>query len=390
MKDFPKIAVLGAGVSGTMLAWQLLCEGYPVEIFEARAESDRTGAGYVAAAMLSPLAEAAGSEAYIGAMGLASMALWKPLIQKLELESSPIFFQRDGTIVIWHPDDRAEHQILMRQLSQYVDTLPSSKTHLPYYQSLEASTINALEPALAGRFSTGLLLEGEGQVDNIQVMKNLRSAIVNRGGIFHWESPRRIEEVIDQSKPVLVIDARGIGAKKEWVPSPLRGIRGEVLRVKTTEVSLKRPIRLLHPRYPLYIAPKPSNEFVIGATVIESEDESPISLQSTMELASALYAVHPAFAEARLLASMTSLRPTLPDHRPHIHLNLRGHTPVVSINGLYRHGWLLAPIIVKSALMAIHEFLRSLSKHSPWINLSKIHEEIQSKSVFPDLFTTDQ
>ena len=143
----------------------------------------------------------------------------------------------------------------------------------------------------------------------------------------------------------LVIDCRGLGARAQW--PALRGVRGEVIRVHAPDVSLQRPTRLVHPRYPLYIAPKPGNVFVIGATEIESDDMSPASVRSTLELLSAAYAVHPGFAEARILEIATQCRPTLPDNRP----ALRQLAPrVLQINGLYRHGFMIAPAMLDAAL----------------------------------------
>ena len=68
-----------------------------------------------------------------------------------------------------------------------------------------------------------------------------------------------------------------------------------MIRLHAPEVSLRRPVRLMHPRYPLYIAPKPDHVFVIGATEIESEDTSPASVRSTLELLSAAYSLHSGF-----------------------------------------------------------------------------------------------
>ena len=64
----------------------------------------------------------------------------------------------------------------------------------------------------------------------------------------------------------------------------------------------------MHPRYKLYIVPKPHGRFIIGATELESEDRSPMSLQSLLELGSALYTLNPAFAEARILELDANLR----------------------------------------------------------------------------------
>ena len=108
-----------------------------------------------------------------------------------------------------------------------------------------------------------------------------------------------------------------------------------------------RPTRLVHPRYPLYIAPKPDHVFVIGATEIESDDMSPASVRSTLELLSAAYAVHSGFAEARILEIATQCRPTLPDNLPAVRQPRPG---VMQINGLYRHGFMIAPAILDVAM----------------------------------------
>jgi glycine oxidase len=144
-----------------------------------------------------------------------------------------------------------------------------------------------------------------------------------------------------------IIDCRGLGAKN--TTCKLRGVRGEVVRLHAPEVSLTRPIRLMHPRYPIYIAPKPNHEYVIGATEIESQDSGPATVRSTLELLSAAYTVHSGFAEARILSIQTGLRPAFSDNRPQV--NHEGK--VIGINGLYRHGYLLAPSLVAEAVALI-------------------------------------
>ena len=128
-------------------------------------------------------------------------------------------------------------------------------------------------------------------------------------------------------------------------------MRGEVLRLHAPEVSISRPVRLIHPRYPLYIAPKEHGLFVVGATEIETDDISPASVRSTLELLSAVYSVDSGFAEARILESCTQARPTLPDNLPAIHAPRPG---VLQINGLYRHGFLIAPALLDATMALIN------------------------------------
>jgi glycine oxidase len=147
-----------------------------------------------------------------------------------------------------------------------------------------------------------------------------------------------------------VIDTRGLGAKQN-LPT-LRGVRGEVMIVETPELSFNRPIRLMHPRYKLYAVPRENNQIIIGATEIESEDMSPISLQSTLELSSAFYALNPAFAEARVIETSVNCRPALHNNLPDVSCKNR----LISANGLHRHGYLLSPVIVNRVLQALdHE-----------------------------------
>jgi len=109
---------------------------------------------------------------------------------------------------------------------------------------------------------------------------------------------------------------------------------------------LTRPVRLLHPRHRVYLVPRPGDVVLVGASEIESEDRSPVSLRSAVELMSAAHSVLPALAEARIQRLDVNLRPALPDNEPCIETT----DGLVRINGLFRHGWLIAPALVQDAL----------------------------------------
>ncbi len=144
-----------------------------------------------------------------------------------------------------------------------------------------------------------------------------------------------------------MIDARGFGARQDL--QDLRGVRGEVLWVRAPEVTLNRPVRLMHPRYQLYIAPKPGQVYVIGATEIESESLDPITVRSSLELQSALYSINKGFSEANILKAYANCRPAYPDNQPRID----AREGLLRINGLYRHGYLLSPVVIDAALAAL-------------------------------------
>jgi glycine oxidase len=114
-------------------------------------------------------------------------------------------------------------------------------------------------------------------------------------------------------------------------------------------VSLTRPVRLLHPRLPLYIVPRGEGLFMIGATMIESERRGPVSVRSALELLNAAYALHPAFGEAEIVELGADLRPAFPDNLPQVRQSGR----VLHANGLFRHGFLLAPALARMVANAV-------------------------------------
>lgn len=337
------IAILGAGLMGRLLALELAREGHRVQVFEAKSADADGAAARVAAAMLAPLAESAITEPGVVRMGQYGLTRWPELIAQLD---EHVFFQQNGTLVVWHRQDMADANRLCSLFEKNRRINPS----LPALQSLGAEGLNHVEPALQGRFQQGVYLPGEGQLDNRQLLTALEKTLTRLGVQLHWHTPRETTDFAPGTagQPDLVIDCRGLGARTAW--KELRGIRGEVVRVHAPEVTLQRPTRLVHPRYPLYIAPKENHIFVIGATEIESDDMGPASLRSVMELLSALYTVHSGFAEARILEIATQCRPTLPDNLPAVRwLDER----VLQVNGLYRHGYMISPAMLDITLQIL-------------------------------------
>jgi glycine oxidase len=96
----------------------------------------------------------------------------------------------------------------------------------------------------------------------------------------------------------------------------------------------------------VYLVPRAPDLVVVGASEIESEDRSPVSVRTTVELLAAAHSVIPELAEARIVHSETNLRPALPDNLP----LLETQPGLTRINGLFRHGWLIAPALVEQGL----------------------------------------
>jgi glycine oxidase len=331
---FYNIAVVGFGLAGRLAALEL-SKHHHVTVFEADDEHTLNSAGKVAAAMLAPLAESVLCDPDLALMGVDSINRWPAILNELDSE---VFFQQQGTLVVAHQQDKGD----LQSFAQRIKPLANYRA-----EPVNSQQIAQLEPELGGHFNQGLFLPCEAQIDNQAFYKASFTLLNKRKVKFVFNQRVTINNNKINNRPFdYIIDCRGLGAKND---KPLRGVRGEVARLHAPEVCLTRPVRLMHPRYPIYIAPKPNHEYVIGATEIESQDTGPATVRSTLELLSAAYSVHSGFAEARLLNVQTGLRPAFSDNRPRV----TQAGSVMSINGLYRHGYMLAPALVADVLSRI-------------------------------------
>jgi glycine oxidase len=215
----------------------------------------------------------------------------------------------------------------------------------------------ALEPALLPGLRAWLL-PGEGLIHPVEAMAALHDAAnacaARAGPSAHlrWHWGQRVSEVAPHQLRIhgeprrydWVIDARGLGAAAQR--PGLRGVRGEIITLALPQHGLQRPLRLLHPRHRVYLLPRDDDQLVLGASEIESEDRSAMSVQSAVELMAAAHSVMPSLAEARITRLDVNLRPALPDNQPRAECE----PGLLRLLGLYRHGWLLAPALVQRLL----------------------------------------
>jgi glycine oxidase len=309
------VAIVGAGVAG---AWQALLfaqAGHDVTLFERGGAGMTHATSHWAGGMLAPYCEREASEPLITRLGIRALDLWRE-----QFPDTPF----NGSLVVSHPRDRADYERFARMTSNH--------------RRLGADAVTALEPSLDGRFRDALFFPDEGHVEPRLVLPLLHQRIAAAGGSIQFDSAQRPEQTGG-----VVIDCRGLAACD--TQPDLRGVKGEMVIVETDEIVLSRPVRLIHPRWPLYIIPRANNQFMIGATSIEREDDG-VSVRSALELLSAAYAVHPAFGEARIVEIGSGLRPAFPDNLPRIAVDDRK----IAVNGLYRHGFLLAPALAELVL----------------------------------------
>jgi glycine oxidase len=211
------------------------------------------------------------------------------------------------------------------------------------HRTVDGPALGELEPDLAARFGRGLLYADEGHMEPRRVLAFLVGEIRRFGGSLRFGTAVPSPVWRAGSDGGVVIDCRGLAARDD-LPM-LRGVRGEMAVLRSREVTLTRPVRLLHPRFGLYVVPWSDHRYMVGATVIERDDAGPVTLRSALDLLGTAYALHPGFGEAEILELSAGVRPAFPDNVPKI--IAKGRRLIV--NGAFRHGYLLAPVMAEIA-----------------------------------------
>ena len=314
------VIVIGAGVAGLACALELADRGVAVEVVERGPALGAGSCSWMAGGMLAPWCERATTEPEVMDWGAPSIAWWA--------ERFPGTVQK-GSLVVAQSRDAPD--------------LTRFAARTERFEWADPERIAALEPALAGRFRRALFFPDEAHLDPRRALASLAETLGRRGVAIRFG----VELDPKAADADIVVDCRGLAARD--VLTDLRGVRGEMIVVRSTDVSLSRPVRMLHPRLPLYIVPRGDGLFMIGATMIESERRGPVSVRSAVELLNAAYALHPGFGEAEIVELGADLRPAFSDNLPQVRRTGR----VLHANGLFRHGFLLAPALARRVAEAV-------------------------------------
>ncbi|WP_162902377.1 FAD-dependent oxidoreductase [Facilibium subflavum] len=337
-----KIAITGAGLIGRIMGLSLLRDysDCQIDFYEKFLHpSSKDSCGYAAGGMVAPFCELMENNLQLYQLGVKSIAAWQSINKQLNYD----VFQHNGTLVLAHCYDQPDFFHLYNKLMQYdaidkkqIDLLPTNKY-------TKDNNISGLNTAL---FHQCIRIKNEGVVNVPLFFRKTEEFFAMAKNINFYLNKEIAENDLThlQQKYDYIIDTRGLGAQNAI--KGLHGIRGESLVVKAPDVTIDKTIRLCHPRYPLYVIPRKNNIYYIGATTIQSQDDSNISVKSTMDLLSALTVIHPGFLEARILQSFSRNRPSFPSGMPKTAIS--GN--IITLNGFYRHGYLLGPVIVDNVI----------------------------------------
>jgi glycine oxidase len=307
-----EVTIIGAGVAGLCVARALLDRGAEVMLVDRHADIGSHACSWWAGGMLAPFCEGESAEEPVVRLGNEAADWWEAKTQTVH---------RCGSLVVSPARDKADLVQFARR----------TRGH----REVTGTEIATLEPDLGDRFATGLFFEDEAHLAPRAALAQLRASLLADGAEFLQDDA----DPDDYARRGLTIDCRGFQAKNRLID--LRGVKGEMLVLSCPEVTLSRPIRMLHPRLPLYIVPRGDGIFMVGATMVEGSAGDHVTARALLELLSAAYALNPAFGEAEVLETGVDNRPAFADNQPRI----RRNGNLIRANGLFRHGFLLAPAL---------------------------------------------
>lgn len=346
-----KIIIIGGGVIGLGIGWQLAKAGTAVTIYE-RAEVGRA-ASWAAAGMLAPLAEAHSEEPELLKLGCQSLDRYPQWTAELEADAEmSIGYRVEGTLIVGlEPDDT-------HQLRHIYEAQQHLRLDVNWLNGREARD---LESALSPRVTAAIHCASDYQVDNRRMVTALQRAYQASGGVLHEKSA--IERVVIkdgiatgvqahgdfQEADIVILSAGCWSAQIAGIPDailpPVRPVKGQMLALQMEEgIAIKSVIRTVRARYPVsvYLVPRADGRLIVGATSEEMGFDTRLTVGGVFELLRGAWEAVPGVYELPLLETWTGLRPGSRDNAP-----ILGKTPIENLiyaTGHYRNGILLTPV----------------------------------------------
>ena len=346
-----KILIIGGGVIGLGIGWQLAKAGAAVTIHE-RGQTGR-GASWAAAGMLGPIAEAHSDELDLLKLSNQSLARYPEWVNELETEAEmPIGYRAEGTLIIGiQPDDAY-------QLRHTYDLQQDLGLNVEWLSGKEARKI---EGALSPYVTAAIRCETDHQVDNRLMAHALQRAYQGRGGVLHQNST--IERIVIENGVITGVQTQDgfqgtdvcilaagcwsgqINGLPDAIIPPVRPVKGQMLALRMREdIMIENVIRTVKARYPMpvYLVPRSDGRLIVGATTEELGFDTDLTVGGVYELLHGACEAVPGIYELPLIETWTGLRPGSTDNAP-----ILGKTPVENLiyaTGHYRNGILLTPI----------------------------------------------
>ena len=349
-----RVIIVGGGVIGLGIGWQLAKAGCAVSIYE-RDQAGRA-ASWAAAGMLAPHAEVHFEERALLKLGVQSCRMYPEWVVELETDSQmSVGYRAEGTLIVGVDRDDA------RELEHLYESQQLLDLKVEWITGTEA---REMEPLLSPKITAAIWSRDDHQVDNRAMVNALIEAYRRAGGLLHENTPVEKIEVVNgkaegiwvkgnlEEADVIVLSAgcwsSDIDGLPKAVQPPVRPVKGQMLALQMEEgIVLQKVIRAPRAKYPtdVYLVPKDDGRLVIGATNEEMAFDTRLTAGGLFELLRGTWEAVPGIYDLPVLETWTGLRPGSRDNAP-----ILGETSVENLimaTGHYRNGILLTPVTAR-------------------------------------------
>lgn len=347
MNSSSDIIVIGAGIIGCSIAYQLAREGLRVTVIERGRPGEE--ASRAAAGMLAPQAEAAHAPtSALSELCDASHAMYPDFVTEIEEETGiKIGYQTSGSIFV--ASDFKEAQALAGLLERQLKTGKQA-------EELSAKQLNEVAPALSKTIQVGVFLPNDHCVDNRKLMTALIAVAASEGVEFLTGLPVvglefKHNRIVGVRMPGRMLSGGTIiNAAGSWadlvdpthrISLTIRPIRGQMVCLENRPQTLHH---LIHSTG-CYLVPWPDGRVLVGSTLENVGYNKEVTAQGIQQLLGAAIKLVPCLELASIQEVWAGLRPDTQDNLP-----LLGSTQISNLviaTGHFRNGILLAPITAK-------------------------------------------
>jgi glycine oxidase len=340
-----EVVVIGGGIIGLGVAWQLARRGKAVTVFER--DTAGRGASWVAAGMLAPVSEFGFENEAFLSIGRKSKELFPRFLEELEKDSGRLVeLDTRGTLVVgFHRDDTER----IRRIYNFRES-----RGLPV-RWMSGSEAREMEPLLSPKTASAMWIPQDHQVDNRRLVDALKVALVAAGGTLvenRAVNAIRVEngrctgvetEAGTHPADATVLAAGCWSGRIEGIPRELapgvRPVKGQIVTLRADDTfGFARVIRAPD----AYLLPKGDGRVLIGATEEEMGFDTTPTAGPVMRLIERAWEAVPSIYDLPVEEISAGLRPGTRDHEPL--LGESGMDGLLYATGHYRHGVLLAPV----------------------------------------------
>jgi glycine oxidase len=339
------VAVVGAGVIGAAITYELVARGASVTLLDCRGAG--LGSTQAAAGMLVPYLEGFGRP--LLPLAAKSLEMYDAFVDRVSRDAGiGVEYRRTGSLQVVTADQPIQE---LRHIAA------DARAAGLECELLDERAVRDAEPQLTPEVSAALFMKSHGFVVTADLSGALVAAAIKHGArvrvparaqrIEHGDDHLSIQ--LDSDAPVTahhVVVAAGSWSGHidiEGIPAlPVRPIRGQLLQLASDGPALKRIVWGSR----CYLVPA-SGGILVGATVEDAGFDERTTVAGVRDLLDSACDLVPHLWQATFVGARVGLRPATVDEMPIIGRSTK-MPGLVYATGHYRNGVLLAPLTARA------------------------------------------